>query len=326
MKRLAWNQQMPSALASVGRRVAVLLASMSLTAGCRTSATEVLDGVRPIVAAAKPREISVAYEALPGKSAFVDADVVMHAASTMKIAVLIEVLRRSERGTISLDAGVPVVNRFKSVVDGSEFALDPADDEDPSLYEHLGQDVPVRELARRMIVRSSNLATNLLLERVTPVAVQATIESLGTRNMRVVRCLEDAKAFDKGITNVTTARDLATLLRAIAERTAFRDPATQQIAFDLLGAQEFNDMIPAGVPPGTRVMHKTGDITRIRHDAAIVVPAVGAKTPYVLVVLTRGFDDPKEATEAVVQVSRAVWAAHARSIGVSEAPTPARSP
>ncbi len=302
--------------------IAALMVLSMLLAACSSTATEVLDRVRPIVDAAKPREVSVAYESLPGQSAFVDADVVMHAASTMKIAVLIEVLRRNERGDISLDSGLPVVNRFHSVVDGSEFALDPKDDEDPSLYDHIGESLSVRELTRRMIVRSSNLATNLLLERVTPAAVQATIESLGTKNMHVVRCLEDQKAYDAGITNVTTARDLAVLLRSIAENTAFEKPSSQDIALEILGAQEFNDMIPAGLPPGTRVLHKTGDITRIRHDAAIVYPDVGSRVPYVLVVLTRGFDDPAEATDVVVRVSRAVWAAHARSIGASESGRP----
>ena len=299
-------------------RVGALLALCVSFAACRSTATDVLDRVRPIVDAAKPREVSVAYESFAGPSAFVDADVVMHAASTMKIAVLIEVLRRGERGEMSLDSTIPVVNRFHSVVDGSEFALDPKDDEDPSLYDHLGESVAVGDLCRRMIVRSSNLATNLLLQRVTPAAVQAAIESLGTKHMRVLRCLEDQKAYDAGITNVTTARDLAILLRSIAEGTAFGTPAARDLALEILGAQEFNDMIPAGVPPGTRVLHKTGDITRIRHDAAIVYPAAGSEVPYVLVVLTRGFDDPAEATDVVVRVSRAVWAAHARAIGALE--------
>lgn len=314
----------------VGLRMGALLSELSisslaasvLVAGCRSTATDVLDRVQPIVTAAKPREVSVAYESVPGQSAFIDADVVMHAASTMKIAVLIEVLRRSERGDVSLDSGIRVVNRFHSIVDGSEFALDPNDDEDPSLYAHLGENMSVRELARRMIVRSSNLATNLLLERVTPAAVQATIESIGTKNMHVVRCLEDQKAYEAGISNVTTARDLLVLLRSIAENTAFRSSISWIAAADILGAQEFNDMIPAGVPHGTRVLHKTGDITRIRHDAAIVYPDTGTKTPYILVVLTRGFDDPSEATNVVVQVSRAVWTAHARSIGALESAAP----
>jgi beta-lactamase class A len=126
--------------------------------------------------------------------------------------------------------------------------------------------------------------------------------------MKVVRCLEDQKAFDAGITNVTTARDLMILLRAIADGSAFQSPASLHLAYQFLAAQEFNDMIPAGLPPKTMVLHKTGDITRIRHDAAIIYP--GKPGAYVLVVLTRGFDDPNEATALIARISREVYAAH----------------
>jgi beta-lactamase class A len=276
--------------------------TVALLSSC--SSTEVLERVRPIADDAKPREVSVAYDDLAhGNQEYVNADVVMHAASTMKVAVLIEVFQRSERGELSLDATIPVVNHFHSVVDGSEFALEPKDDEDPELYAHLGESLPVRELARRMIVRSSNLSTNLLIDRLTPAAIQRTIEALGTKQMKVVRCLEDQKAYDKGITNVTTARDLALLLRRIAKNEALSAQSAAAV-IEILLAQEFNDMIPAGLPPGTPVAHKTGDITRIRHDAAIVDPY--GKSPYVLVVLTRGFDDPKESTAIAARISRAV--------------------
>jgi beta-lactamase class A len=287
-----------------------LVLLLGTSAGCWSTGRDVSRHVRPIADAAEPREVAIAYQSLTGPHAFVHEDVVMHAASTMKIAVLIEVLRATERGQLGLDDPIPVVNSFHSVVDGSPFALDPGEDSDPDLYAWVGHALPVRELARRMIVRSSNLATNLLLERVTPMSVQATIEAMGTRHMRVVRCLEDQKAYEAGISNVTTARDLEILLLGIADGSAFLTPDARHTAYEMLAAQEFNDMIPAGLPPGTVVLHKTGDITRIRHDAAIVYPQGKAPVPYVLVVLTRGFDDPREATGVIVDVSRATYAAH----------------
>ena len=72
-----------------------------------------------------------------------------------------------------------------------------------------------------------------------------------------------------------------------------------------LCAQEFNDLIPAGVEPGPPVAHKTGRITGIRHDAAIVYP--NDRSPYVLVVLTRGFDDSEAAGAVIREISRAAW-------------------
>ena len=88
--------------------------------------------------------------------------------------------------------------------------------------------------------------------------------------------------------NTTTARDLATLLLAIEDRRAVSAASTREILAMLL-AQEFNDGIPAGLPPGTRVAHKTGEITATWHDAALIYPPDGR--PYALVVLTRGIPE-----------------------------------
>ena len=78
-------------------------------------------------------------------------------------------------------------------------------------------------------------------------------------------------------------------------------------------AQEFNEKIPAGLPPGIRVAHKTGDITAVSHDAAIVYPP--GRQPYVLVVLTRGITDGAKSAKLIADISSMVFshnaAAHA---------------
>lgn len=74
---------------------------------------------------------------------------------------------------------------------------------------------------------------------------------------------------------------------------------------DILAAQEFNDEIPAGLPKGTRVAHKTGWITGVTHDAAIVYPP--DRKPYVLVVLTKGIPDRPVAQRLIADISRLVW-------------------
>jgi beta-lactamase class A len=163
-----------------------------------------------------------------------------------------------------------------------------------------------------MITRSSNFATNTLITLVGANEVTNTMRSLGAQRIQVLRGVEDGKAFDKGLNNTTTARDLAIILRAIQEGRAAPPPATREMLRILL-AQEFNERIPAGLPSGTPVAHKTGDITAVSHDAAIVYPP--GRKPYVLVVLTRGIADPKKSDKLIADISRIVYAHNSAALG-----------
>lgn len=235
-------------------------------------------------------EVSVAYyDPVRRDSVLVDGLRRYHAASTMKVPVLIELSRRIDRGELRWDTPLLVTNRFGSIVDGSPYQLDLADDSDSTLYVRTGTTVPVAELARLMIIRSSNLATNLLIALLEPARVEAAAHRLGADSIRVLRGVEDQKAYDRGLNNTTTARDLAVLLLAVAEGRA-AERASSDSMLRMLLAQEFNDGIPAGLPAGVSVAHKTGWITgRLLHDAAIVYPP--GRGPFVLVVLTRGLAD-----------------------------------
>lgn len=237
-----------------------------------------------------------------GFTVLINPDLRFHAASTMKVPVLMALGRRVDAGTLSWNDSVMVVNRFASIVDGSPYELSAGDDSDSTMYAAVGHHRTVRQLAERMIVRSSNLATNILLSSVaTPEGATRLIRSLGADSMVVLRGVEDGKAFDKGLNNTTTARDLSTLLLAIAAGRAAK-PATTREMLRILEAQEFNDGIPAGLPAGTRVAHKTGSITATWHDAALIYPPDGR--PYVLVVLTRGIAEEKAGHQMHADLAR----------------------
>jgi beta-lactamase class A len=163
----------------------------------------------------------------------------------------------------------------------------------------------VDTLLRLMITRSSNLATNTLIALVGGEQVTRTMRSLGAQRIQVLRGVEDGKAFDKGLINTTTARDLAIILRAIEEGRAGSPEETREMRQNLLD-DEFNDKIPAGLPPGMRVAHKTGEITAHSHDAAIVYPP--GRKPYLLVVLTRGIQDGAKASKLIADISSIVYA------------------
>ncbi len=240
----------------------------------------------------------------PADTLAIDADGSFHAASTMKIAVMIQVFRDADAGRLGLDQPINVRNQFASIVDGSPYALDPRDDSDSGMYDLVGHSATVRDLMLRMIQRSSNLATNTVIGLVGATRADSTAHALGATHIRVLRGVEDGKAFDRGLNNTTTARDLAALLIAIQQDKA-ATPAGCAAMRDVLLGQEFNTEIPAGLPAGTKVAHKTGQITGVLHDAAIVYPAKAP--PYVLVVLTSGIPDERVAREMIADISRMVY-------------------
>ncbi len=236
-----------------------------------------------------------------GETFFRNADSSFHAASTMKVPVMIELFRSARSGRLSMKQGILVVNQFASIVDGSPYSLDAASDGDTTLYRRIGRRVPVDTLLRLMITRSSNLATNTLIALVGAEEVTGVMRGLGARHIEVRRGVEDGKAYDRGLNNTTTARDLAVILKAVEEGKDLT-PADRQQMLDVLLAQEFNDKIPAGVPKGVRVAHKTGEITAHSHDAAIVYPP--GRRPYVLVVLTGGIPNATAADKLIADISR----------------------
>jgi beta-lactamase class A len=240
-----------------------------------------------------------------GELVAITADSSFHAASTMKVPVMIEFFRQVEREGLGERQPVLLINQFASIVDGSPFSVAAVDDSDSTMYLKVGQRVPARELVERMIVRSSNLATNAVIELVGARNADATAHALGARNIRVLRGVEDGKAFQRGLNNTTTARDLGVLLEAIEKRSAASSRSCAAM-LDILSRQEFNTAIPAGLPPGTRVAHKTGQITGVLHDAAIVY--LPNTSPYVLVVLTRNIPNDRVARTLIADLSRVVYA------------------
>ena len=264
-------------------------------------------------------EVAVAFRTLDGEEEwFLRADESFHAASTMKIAVMIELYRQVHEGKVRLDEPLPVHNAFRSVVDGSPFSLDPGDDSETGLYQAEGSTRTLGELDELMITVSSNLATNLLMDKLGIANIGAGVRQLDATGLEVVRDLEDGKAFAQNRNNTTTARALLVLLTAIAEGRAVGRGSSAQMSA-VLERQTFNDRIPAGLPRGTRVAHKTGEITKICHDAAIVY----APKPFVLVVLTRGLADTGQASALIADVTRQLYAATQAAV---TAPATAGSP
>ena len=279
----------------------LLLSALALTQTSNSGLT--LEAQLRRIIAASGAEVAAAYRTIDGRTELlIDADKPFHAASTMKLPVMIELFRQAKAGTVSLDEQLPIRNEFRSIVDGSPYTLSEGDDSDKAVYAAAGKTMTLRHLCDAMITVSSNFAANLLIEKLGVDNIRGTVARLGAGGMQVLRGVEDQKAFDKGLNNTTTARGLMVLLDRLAHGQAV-DAASGAAMIEILKRQKFKDAIPAGVPAGTAVAHKTGTITKIHHDAGIVY----APRPYVLVLLVRGIEDRKKSAALMAELSKRVY-------------------
>jgi len=226
-----------------------------------------------------------------------------HAASTIKVPLLLAVYRLADEGRIRLDDTLHVRNRFLSLT-GGIFRVAASRDGDAEVHRRRGRSMRVRELARAMIVRSSNLATNLLLDFVGLEEVWRVVREARLEGIEVRRGVEDTAAFEQGINNEVTAEGLARCFRLLCQEGAFRAETREQM-IEVLCAQEFNGMIPAPLPRAARVAHKTGEISTVCHDAGIVF--LPKRKPYVVSILTEWPVQIEKRQGCVGEISRAVY-------------------
>jgi len=246
------------------------------------------------------------YDLESGREINVHADESFHPASTVKVHVMMEIFHQAEQGKISLEEQIPIYNSFVSVADGSPFSLAVEDDSEKSLYERIGETETVRELTRLMIVRSGNLATNILLDKIGADNVNAFLESLNIRNVAVRRGMYDLAALRSGINNSASARGLTQTMRLLAEGKVLSEQASAEMV-RIMSEQEFNESIPALLPKSVKVAHKTGWSDEFYHDTGIVYPE--NRKPYAISIMTKGFpeDNESEAHDCMAKISRMVY-------------------
>lgn len=229
---------------------------------------------------------------------------VFHAASTMKTPVMIEIYKQAAEGNFDLKDSITVINEFRSIFDGSLYEMDLGVDSQEELYDQIGQKTTIYELMYQMIIKSSNLATNILIEEVDAKKVTQTMRDLGAADIEVLRGVEDQKAYDAGMSNTVTALDLMIIMDAIASGKAVNPKASFQM-LEILSNQFFKDLIPKYLPEGVKVAHKTGSITGVQHDSAVVELPDGNR--YVLVTLSKNLTDVPAGKEAIAQISKLVY-------------------
>jgi beta-lactamase class A len=223
-----------------------------------------------------------------GEEILINEHRLFHAASTMKTPVMIEVFKQ-----LHMSDSIVVKTEFNSIVDG-KFSLSPENDSEKTLY--VIKKTTVEDLTNKMIINSSNLATNILIEIVGAKNVTRSMRELGAKDIQVLRGVEDGKAFEAGLNNKVTAYDLMLIFSSIVDKKEM---------IDILLQQEFNDIIPAKLPKDVKVAHKTGWINGLHHDSGIVMLPDGRK--YVLVILSDSLEDEKAAIENMATVSKMIY-------------------
>jgi len=233
----------------------------------------------------------------------INADRRFHAASTIKVAILLAIGKAIDDGRIRPNDTLHVRNRFLSAVDRTPFRIDAETDGYPQLHRLIGRTARISDLAEWMIVSSSNLATNLLLDFITVGEAQRILREAGLNGVDLRRGVNDTKAHDQNFDNETTAHGLLELFATL--RGDFLAKASRDRAINILLQQRFNSMIPAPLPAHASVAHKTGEISTACHDAGIVY--LPEREPYILVVLTEVAAETNGRREAIAKISEVVF-------------------
>jgi beta-lactamase class A len=239
------------------------------------------------------------------ESIFINADDRTHAASLMKLPVMMAAFELAGRGEIDLGKPILVQDTFRSLIGGEAFTV-PIEPGSP-LRPRRGLTMPLRDLIDAMITRSDNTATNLVIDRIGAGRVTDLMRRLGTHNTKILRGVEDTRAYEAGISNETSAADILTLLAACRESLLFTGAGRAEM-MAILRRQQHRSMIAQGIPDdsGAVVANKTGSISWVEHDAGIVQLPHGRS--YGIVIMTRDFADKRDETiQTGAAISRSIY-------------------
>jgi beta-lactamase class A len=291
------------------KNLTVLLSLLIAMVGCSTDQTKTVDDLREKIEnylADQEGTFAVWFSHIndPSLQFGINADTVFHAASTMKTPVMIELFKQAEEGEYHLSDSILIENRFYSIVDSSEFQLDLDPNADDPYEAKVGELATIYDLNHAMITYSSNIATNIIIQMVGAKQTTETMRELGAEKIDVLRGVYDMKAFDRGLSNRTTARDLGIILSHIAQGTAV-SAEKDSIMIEIMKDQFYKDVIVAGLSEDAAAANKTGSIDGVEHDSAIVYLPDGQS--YVLIYLSKGLPDNVCGREIGAKVSEMVY-------------------
>ena len=239
-----------------------------------------------------------------GKEILINENEIFHAASTIKTPVMIEFYKQLHQGKLSLEDTLQIKNEFKSIVDGTMYKLSEFDDSDKNTYNKLGQYYSINNLIYEMITISSNFATNILIDYIGANNVTKSMKEIGALNIDILRGVEDIKAFELGLNNTTSAKDLLIIYEKLAKGKIINNKSSA-IMIDILKDQKYDDIIPKYLPKDIEIANKTGMITGVHHDSGIVFLKDGKK--YIIIILSKNMSDMESGTEMMAKISELIY-------------------
>ncbi|PZR57986.1 MAG: hypothetical protein DLM50_04540 [Candidatus Meridianibacter frigidus] len=220
------------------------------------------------------------------------------AASTIKMLIMLTAFHREETAPGSLQA--PVRLRSSDFVGGSPYLARAS----------AGETYTVAQLVTPMITLSDNSAANALITHFGFDAINASARRAGLSNTYLRRHFLDYSAIVHHHENVTTAGDMGRLLFSLErgareEITTVAHPMFCRRMVAIMLHQTDRDKIPAGLPAGTPVANKTGEVDGVRNDIAIVDPF--GDSPFVLTVFTKNLSSYELARRAIAAIASDVF-------------------
>jgi beta-lactamase class A len=215
---------------------------------------------------------------------------VFHAASIIKIPILIELYRQIEEQIVAIDRKVVLADEHKVAGAGVLHEL------------HAGLVLTIKDLAILMIVVSDNTASNMLIDIVGQENVNCLLRELGMKNSALRKKFMIELA-DRSIINFISPYDAMMLLEKLYEGEILSRPATAEV-LDILSRQQYREKIPLLLPEDLQIANKTGEVTGVRHDVGIVFLE---NHPYVVSLMTKDVVDPLEADRAIAEISKKIY-------------------
>jgi beta-lactamase class A len=232
-----------------------------------------------------------------GRALLRNAEHVFPTASSIKLAILLELYRQNEqagagaKGKVTLD---------------DVYTFDPKDlVEDSQVMGGLTASVTRvtnRDLAQFMVAVSDNTAANVLIDRVGKDNVNATLRGLGLNQTMMRRKMMDVAAAQRGDENVATPHEMVRLLEAIYKGKILKTESTKQLIKQLSTTK--SSYIPRELPDGVQVANKPGDLGGVRTDSGIVF---SPNRPFAISVMTAYASDERAAERAISEIAREAY-------------------